>query len=97
MVHLLAINMQVDTYLNMINANQNSKEFDITDEFSSQSSESEKDFSNKQLDDFIQYNYQFNKKIQNYSFETKQRHNFYFHETALPIVHFGIQSPPPRA
>lgn len=98
MVHLLAVNMQFDTYLNMISPTNISKDFDIEKESKSNSKTTEKDFVDSEVDDFLESLTQNNKKfLMNLNLENYNKHNFQFSVNALPIVHFDIQSPPPRA
>jgi hypothetical protein len=94
MIHLLAVNMQLNGYLRIINATTISKEYDLEEE--SESNGTNKKIADTELDDFIHFLNPTQKNPLNISLEYTLRHTFHFSENSLPIVHFEIQSPPPR-
>lgn len=99
MVHLLAVNSQIDIYLKTITPTNITKDFDIEKELETKSkSNAENDCSDSEIDEFFQnINLIHKKNISLIDAELSSINNFYFSENAYPQVHFEIPIPPPDA
>jgi hypothetical protein len=101
MVHLLAVNIQLKSYLELISQTNMSKDFDVEEETESKSNKtesqsSEKEISDSEIDNYIEnFGHNYPNSI-NLGLNKNIKKNYQDNKCTLPIVHFDIQSPPPR-
>jgi hypothetical protein len=94
LLHILAVNTQLDVYLKYVQGNSISKDFDIEKELETKSkSNSEND---AEFDELLQILNQIdNKQLLSLETESMSNHNFNFKENTFQLVHFEIPIPPP--
>jgi hypothetical protein len=98
MIHLLAINIRGDYYISFTQSSNISKDFDIEEESIPKSKSTESNNCDNSVDDFLSSLLQSNKVGNLFEFtEGTDKLKFYFSINAFPLVHYEIQSPPPRA
>lgn len=97
MIHLLAINIRDDYYMAFTQCSNISKDFDIEEETMPKTKSTENNNYDNSVDDFLSNLLVTNKVSSLYEFANgTNKLKFHFSINAFPLVHYEIQSPPPR-
>ena len=98
MIHLLALNVRDDYYMSFTQSSNISKDFDIEEEVTPKTKSTENNNCDNAVDDFLN-SLNFTNKITSLYELTNLtgKLRFHFSLNAFPLVHYEIQSPPPRA
>jgi hypothetical protein len=97
MIHLLAINIRDDYYMSFTQCSNFSKDFDIEEESMPKTKSTESNNCDNAVDDFLS-SLHFTKVANLCEFANgTDKLKFHFSINAFPLVHYEIQSPPPRA